>query len=55
MSKHLADGFNGDSILKGDGRGEGVPGDVKTDFFLNLSKLGCLILRAPPGLEPATL
>jgi len=40
MSKHLADGFNGDAILQGDGRGEGVPGDVKTDFLLNLSKLG---------------
>ena len=25
MSKHLADCFNGDSILQGDGRGEGVP------------------------------
>lgn len=40
MSKHLADGFNGDAILKGDGRGEGVPSDVKADFLLNLSKLG---------------
>jgi len=40
MSKHLAYGFNGNAILQGDGRGEGVPGDVKTDFLLNLSKLG---------------
>ena len=40
MAKHLADGFNGDAILESDGRGEGVPGDVKADFLLNLSKLG---------------
>ena len=40
MSKHLANSFNGDAILKGDGRGEGVPGDVKADFLLNVSELG---------------
>ena len=40
MTKHFADGFNGDAILEGNGRGEGVPGDVKADFLLNLSRLG---------------